>query len=146
MYIQGYGILASFIGFSICFALAAIFMSWLVQPKAPGKLKQNTYECGMKLFGDSRIQYDVKYYLFALLFLIFDIEAVFLFPWAVAYDKLGLFALVEAFIFIAILIIGLVYAWKKDALSWHAAINDTETILSSNSELRKQPVSASRRN
>ena len=72
----------------------------------------------MKPFGDSRIQFDVKYYLFALLFLIFDIEAVFLFPWAVSFDKLGLFALVEAFIFIGILILGLAYAWKKDALKW----------------------------
>ncbi|NLF82737.1 MAG: NADH-quinone oxidoreductase subunit A [Candidatus Gastranaerophilales bacterium] len=93
-------------------------MSWLVQPKAPGHLKSKTYECGMKPFGDSRIQFDVKYYLFALLFLIFDIEAVFLFPWAVSFDKLGLFALVEAFIFIGILILGLAYAWKKDALKW----------------------------
>ncbi len=124
MYIQGYGILALFIFFSFCFALAAIIMSWIVQPKAPGRLKQNTYECGMRLFGDSRIQYDLKYYLYALLFLIFDIEAVFLFPWAVAYDKLGVFAFVEAVIFIAILIIGLIYAWKKEALSWLPAIKD----------------------
>lgn len=118
MYIQGFGILACFIGFSVAFALAALIMSWLVQPKAPGHLKSKTYECGMKPFGDSRIQFDVKYYLFALLFLIFDIEAVFLFPWAVSFDKLGLFALVEAFIFIGILILGLAYAWKKDALKW----------------------------
>jgi len=118
LYIQGYGILAAFIGFSVAFAFAALIMSWLVQPKAPNKLKQKTYECGMKLFGDSRIQYDAKYYLYALLFLIFDIEAVFLFPWAVVYDKLGLFALIEALIFIAILVIGLIYAWKKDALKW----------------------------
>jgi len=118
LYIQGFGILACFIGFSVAFALAALIMSWLVQPKAPGHLKSKTYECGMKPFGDSRIQFDVKYYLFALLFLIFDIEAVFLFPWAVSFDKLGLFALVEAFIFIGILILGLAYAWKKDALKW----------------------------
>jgi NADH:ubiquinone oxidoreductase subunit 3 (subunit A) len=118
LYIQGFGILACFIGFSVAFASAALIMSWLVQPKAPGQLKYKTYECGMKPFGDSRIQFDVKYYLFALLFLIFDIEAVFLFPWAVSFDKLGLFALVEAFIFIGILILGLVYAWKKDALKW----------------------------
>lgn len=102
----------------MAFACAALIMSWLVQPKAPGYLKHKTYECGMKPFGDSRIQFDVKYYLFALLFLIFDIEAVFLFPWAVSFDKLGLFALVEAFIFIGILILGLAYAWKKDALKW----------------------------
>ncbi len=119
MYIQGYGMLAAFIGFSVAFAVAAMVMSWIVQPKAPGYLKEKPYECGMKPFGDSRIQFDIKYYLYALLFLIFDIEAVFLFPWAVVYDKLGLFALVEALIFIGILVIGLVYAWKKDALKWN---------------------------
>jgi len=118
MYISGYGILAAFIIFSFAFTAAMLIMSFLVQPKAPGKLKENTYECGMKPFGDSRIQFDIKYYLYALLFLIFDIEAVFLFPWAVVYNKLGLFALVEALIFIAILVLGLVYAWKKDALKW----------------------------
>ncbi len=118
MYISGYGILIAFIMFSFAFAAAALILSFIVQPKAPGKLKENTYECGMKPFGDSRIQFDIKYYLYALLFLIFDIEAVFLFPWAVSYNKLGLFALVEALIFIGILILGLVYAWKKDALKW----------------------------
>lgn len=118
MLISGYGILAVFIGFSVAFAMAALAISWLVQPKAPNKIKNSTYECGMKLFGDSRIQFDVKYYMYALLFIIFDIEAVFLFPWAVAYNKLGLFALVEALIFILILVLGLVYAWKKDALKW----------------------------
>ena len=118
MIITGYGILAAFILFSIAFASAALIASWLVQPKAPNKVKNETYECGMKLFGDSRIQFDIKYYMYALLFIIFDIEAVFLFPWAVAYNKLGLFALVEALIFILILVVGLVYAWKKDALKW----------------------------
>lgn len=123
MYIQGFGILVAFIGFSIAFACAALIMSWIVQPKARGKLKENPYECGMKPFGDSRIQFDVKYYLYALLFLIFDVEVVFLFPWAVSYNKLGLFALVEALIFIGILVLGLAYAWKKGALSWLSAIN-----------------------
>ena len=118
MYIQGYWILAVFILFSTGFAAAALIMSWLVQPKAPNKTKQSTYECGMTPFGDSRIQFGVKYYMYALLFIIFDIEAVFLFPWAVSYNKLGIFALIEAMIFIVILVIGLVYAWKKDALKW----------------------------
>ena len=118
MIISGYGILAAFIMFSIAFAIAALVLSWLVQPKAPNKTKKTTYECGMNLFGDSRVQFSVKYYLYALLFIIFDIEAVFLFPWAVAYNKLGLFALIEALIFIIILVVGLVYAWKKDILKW----------------------------
>ncbi len=72
----------------------------------------------MRTYGDSRVQFGVKYYMCALLFIIFDIEAVFLFPWAVAYNKLGLYALVEALIFIIILVIGLIYAWKKDVLKW----------------------------
>ena len=118
MYISGYGILIAFIMFSFALTAVMLIMSFIVQPKAPGKLKEKTYECGTKPFGDSRIQFDLKYYLYALLFLIFDIEAVFLFPWAVSYNKLGLFALVEAFIFIGILVLGLVYAWKKDALKW----------------------------
>lgn len=110
--------LAAFIIFSIAFASAALIVSFIVQPKAPGKLKENTYECGMVPFGDARTQFDIKYYLYALMFLLFDIETVFLFPWAVSYNKLGLFALVEALIFIAILFLGLIYAWKKDALKW----------------------------
>ena len=118
MYIQGYGILAVFIGFSFAFACAELIMSWIVQPKAPGILKEKPYECGMQIFGESRIQFEIKYYLYALLFLIFDIEVIFLFPWAVVYNKLGLFALIEALIFIAILIRGLLYAWRKGALKW----------------------------
>lgn len=118
MIITGFGVLAAFILFSILFASAALILSWLVQPKAPHADKKSTYECGMRPFGDSRIQFDIKYYMYALLFIIFDIEAVFLFPWAVAYNKLGLYALVEALIFIAILVIGLIYAWKKDILKW----------------------------
>lgn len=118
MYITGYWILAAFIVLSTAFASAALITSWLVHPKAPNKIKESVYECGMTPFGDSRIQFSVKYYMYALLFIIFDIEAVFLFPWAVEYNKLGLFALIEALVFILILVIGLVYAWKKDALKW----------------------------
>ena len=118
MIITGYGILAAFLGFSVAFAAAALIISWIIQPKAPNEIKKTTYECGMNTFGDSRIQFDIKYYMYALLFIIFDIEAVFLFPWAVVYNKLGLYALAEAFIFIIILVIGLAYAWKKNALKW----------------------------
>jgi len=118
MIITGYGILAAFIFFSTAFAAIALILSWLIQPKAPNKIKESTYECGMKTYGDSRIQFGIKYYIYAILFLIFDIESVFLFPFAVAYKKLGLFALIEALIFILILILGLIYAWKKDVLEW----------------------------
>lgn len=118
MIIKGYGILAAFVLFSIAFGSAALILSWLIQPKNPNPVKKSTYECGMEPVGDARIQFDVKYYMFAILFLIFDVESVFLFPFAVAFKKLGLFALVEVFIFIAVLAAGLIFAWKKKALEW----------------------------
>lgn len=90
----------------------------LVQIKNPTALKYTTYESGMEPFGDAKVRYDVKFYLYALLFILFDIESIFLFPWAVSMDRLGLFALVEMFIFIGILALGLVYAWRKGALRW----------------------------
>ena len=118
MLLSGYGILVAFIILSTAFASAALILSWIVQPKAPNKWKKTTYECGMKTYGDSRIQFCVKYYMYALLFIIFDIEAVFLFPWAVVFDKLGLYAFIEAVIFVLILVLGLAYAWRKGALKW----------------------------
>jgi len=118
MILTGYGIFSAFIIFSIAFAVAALVLSWIIQPRYWTHTKSSTYECGMTPFGDSRIQFDVKYYMYALLFIIFDIEAIFLFPWAVAYNKLGVFALTEAIIFILILVLGLVYAWKKQILKW----------------------------
>lgn len=118
MIITGYGVFVAFILFSVAFASAALILSWIVQPKNPTKIKESTYECGMNTFGDSRIQFGIKYYVYAILFIIFEIEAIFLFPFAVIYKQLKLFALVEVLIFILILVIGLVYAWKKDALEW----------------------------
>ena len=72
----------------------------------------------MEPFSDSRVQFHVRYYIFALMFVIFDVETVFLYPWAVAYDELGLFALIEMLIFVVMLVIGLIYAWKKKVLKW----------------------------
>ena len=118
MIITGYGILAAFVVLSIAFASAALIFSYIVHPKNPTAGKKSPYECGMNLLGESRVQFNVKYYMYALLFIVFDVEAVFLFPWAVAYNKLGFYALIEAFVFIAILFIGLIYAWKKDILKW----------------------------
>lgn len=119
MILTGYGIIAAFIGFSIAFCVALLIFSYIIQPKAPSKNKLSTYECGMKPIGNARSQFDMKYYLYALIFIVFDIEAVFLFPWAVAYNKVrsSLYAF-EAFIFILILVLGLVYAWKKGLLKW----------------------------
>lgn len=96
----------------------AIFMASVLAPKKPTTLKNSIYECGVETVGDSRIQFRVQYYIFALFFLVFDVESVFLFPWAVAYNQLTFFAIIEGVIFALILVGGLVYAWKKGALEW----------------------------
>jgi len=90
----------------------------LVRPKVDREEKFITYECGVDPIGGGWSQTTVRYYIFALLFVIFDVEAVFLFPWAVVYQKIGVFAFVEMVIFIAILALGLVYAWRKKVLEW----------------------------
>lgn len=97
---------------------AAIFIASVLAPKKPTPLKNSTYECGIETVGENRLQFHPQYYIFALVFLIFDVEAVFLFPWAVAYNQLTFFMVVEGLIFILILLGGLVYAWKKGALEW----------------------------
>jgi len=91
----------------------------LLRPKNPTPEKQTTYESGNIPVGESWVRFNVKYYIFALLFVIFDVETLFLYPWAAAYNKLGLFALVEMVIFIVLLVIGLVYAWRKKVLEWN---------------------------
>jgi NADH-quinone oxidoreductase subunit A len=90
----------------------------LVRPKVNREEKFLTYECGVDPIGGGWSQTTVRYYIFALLFVIFDVEAVFLFPWAVVYERIGVFAFVEMVIFIAILALGLVYAWRKKVLEW----------------------------
>ena len=97
---------------------AAIVLSWIISPKKPNPIKQSTYECGMETVGDNWVQFKAQYYVFALVFLVFDVETVFLFPWAVSLGKLSLFAVVEGIIFILILLAGLVYAWRKGTLDW----------------------------
>jgi NADH-quinone oxidoreductase subunit A len=96
----------------------AIFLPRFIAPKKPNTIKQQTYECGIEPVGEAWVQFKVQYYIFALVFLVFDIETVFLFPWAVAFDKLPMFAVFEGVIFIVILLAGLVYAWRKGALEW----------------------------
>ncbi len=111
-----------YIGLFIIVALfipaVAVFLPRLIGPRKPNKIKKETYECGMETVGDAWVQFKVQYYIFALVFLIFDIETVFLFPWAVAFDKLPLFAVFEGVLFILILLAGLLYAWRKGALDW----------------------------
>jgi NADH-quinone oxidoreductase subunit A len=107
-----------FIVLSTAFAFAALIASFICSPHAGNDAKNTTYECGMKLFSDARIQFDIKFFNFAILFLIFDVETIFLFPFAINFQQLKAFAIVEVFIFIALLLLALVYAIKKDVLRW----------------------------
>jgi NADH-quinone oxidoreductase subunit A len=120
-----YIIIFTVAGFAL--GVSLIVFSWLAQKlfgiQKPSRLKQEVYECGMKPLEKSQIQFDIKYYLFALMFIIFDVEFVFLIPWALSFSipttaagKLFLFG--EAFLFIGVLGFGLFYAWKKNALEW----------------------------
>ncbi len=113
-----YAPVAIFLVVAVVFPLIPIGMAKLMAPKKPLPHKTEVYECGAEPFGPANIQFKAQFYLFALIFVVFDVEAVFLVPWAVAYRKLGLFALVEMVIFIAFLLVALVYAWRKRALEW----------------------------
>jgi NADH:ubiquinone oxidoreductase subunit 3 (subunit A) len=96
----------------------AIGAGWLFGPKKPNPIKQSTYECGIEPVGEGWVQFKAQYYIFALVFLVFDVETVFLFPWAVKLDQLGMFAVIEGIVFILILVAGLVYTWRKGMLEW----------------------------
>jgi len=104
----------------VAFALPVIglLLARLLRPKKPNPIKNATYECGVETIGDTWVQFKAQYFLYALIFVVFDVEAVFIFPWAVAYDRLRLYALVEMVLFVAILVGGLLYAWRKGALEW----------------------------
>ena len=107
-----------FLAVALIFPAVPIVMGWLLGPRKPNAIKSDTYECGIETVGDTWVQFKVQYYIFALVFLVFDVEMVFLFPWAVAYGNLGLFAFVEVLIFIALLAVALIYVWRKGALEW----------------------------
>ena len=110
-----------FLGFLIISSLVpgiALTAAKLLRPKTRGPERRTTYESGVEPIGGAWIQFNIRYYMFALVFVIFDVETVFLYPWAVAFHQLGLLAFIEALIFIAILVVALVYAWRKGALEW----------------------------
>jgi NADH:ubiquinone oxidoreductase subunit 3 (subunit A) len=111
-----------FIGFLLIAGLLlpsiVILINWLLGPRKPNSLKNSIYECGIETVGETWVQLKGQYYIFALIFVVFDIEAVFLLPWAVAYDKLQLYMVLEGVLFILILAAGLVYAWRKGVLEW----------------------------
>jgi NADH-quinone oxidoreductase subunit A len=112
----------TFIGVFLIVALilgiAPIAVAFFLRPKKPNPRKAETYECGLQPHGDAWVQFKVQYYVFALVFLVFAVEAAFLLSWALAYQSLGLDAVIEAIIFILILLAALVYVWRKGALEW----------------------------
>ncbi|TLY34988.1 MAG: NADH-quinone oxidoreductase subunit A [Nitrospirae bacterium] len=100
------------------FAIVSLLAGMLVRPSRPYQAKLAPYESGAPIFSDARSRIPMRYYVIAMLFVIFDIETVFLYPWAVVFKELGLFGLIEMLVFLAILIVGYFYAWKKGALEW----------------------------
>lgn len=116
--LSNYAFIGIFTIAAISFPLLPLIVSAIVRPKRPDLVKHSTYECGLEVIGEIWVQFKVQYYLYALAFVIFDIETIFLYPWAVYFDQSGLFALIEMFVFLGILTAGLVYAWRKGALEW----------------------------
>ena len=96
----------------------AIALGYLFGPRRPNKVKGQPYESGMVPYGAGRQRVNIRYYMVAVMFILFDIELIFLLPWAIVFRRLGIFALLEMFVFVAILIVGYIYAWKKGALEW----------------------------
>jgi NADH-quinone oxidoreductase subunit A len=102
----------------VVFVAISLFMSRMVRPSNKTKEKLSTYECAEKPIGDARVHFNIQYYLIVIVFLIFDVEVLFLYPWAVQFKHLGPLGFFEMILFIEVLIIGLAYAWKKEALEW----------------------------
>ena len=116
--LQNYIPLGIMILFGIAFGVVMSKASEWLGPKNPNEVKQSTYESGMEPVKSARERVSVKYYMVAMLFIIFDIETVFMIPWGVAFRQLGLLGLVEMAVFVAVLLVGYVYAWKRGALQW----------------------------
>ena len=117
-YFYHYLFIGVFVAFAIVFPILPIVLARFVAPRKPSPLKQMPYECGIEPVGDPWVQFRVHYYIYALLFVIFDVETAYIYPWAVGFKELGVLGFVEMLIFLAILGVGLVYAWKKKALEW----------------------------
>jgi NADH-quinone oxidoreductase subunit A len=100
------------------FPIAPVIVNRILGPSRPNPIKQQTYECGIETVGDTWIQFKVQYYIYALVFVVFDVEAIFLFPIAAAYGQLGLFAILEVVLFVVLLAVGLAYAWSRGVLEW----------------------------
>ena len=116
--LEGYDYFLGFLLIAAAVPVLALITNKIVSPTSSKGERELTYESGMEPIGAAWIQFNIRYYMFALIFVIFDVETVFLYPWAVAFHRLGLLAFIEALIFIAILVVALAYAWRKGALEW----------------------------
>lgn len=107
-----------FLAIALVVAIAAVGMSLVVAPQHPDSEKMSAYECGFEAFGDARAKFDVRFYLVAILFIIFDLEVAFLFPWAIALGDIGVAGFWSMMLFLGVLTVGFIYEWKKGALEW----------------------------
>ena len=117
-FLKQFGQVGVFLAFGLFFAFFSLFMAWLVRARGNDPQFRTTYECGPEALGSPWVHLNVRFYLFALLFVLFDVETLFIYPWAVAYRSLGMIGFVEMTAFIAVLFLGLVYAWRKGGLKW----------------------------
>jgi len=116
--LQDYLPLVVFLGVALVIGLALLIAPFIVAYRQPDPDKLSAYECGFNAFDDARMKFDVRFYLVSILFIIFDLEVAFLFPWAVAFDQLGPFGFWSMIVFLAVLTIGFIYEWRKGALEW----------------------------
>lgn len=117
-YLQNYLPIIIFLGIAVGLSLVMVVVPFIVAIRNPDKEKNSAYECGFEPFDDARHKFDVRFYLVAILFIIFDLEIAFLFPWAVTLGKIGIFGFWSMMIFLAVLTIGFIYEWKKGGLDW----------------------------
>lgn len=116
--IQNYFPILVFIAIGILFGCLPIALGWLLGPRKPNKEKLSAYECGFTAFESARLPFDVRFYLVAILFILFDLETAFMFPWAVVLHQIGWFGIAAMAVFVSLLLVGFIYEWKTGALEW----------------------------
>ena len=117
-FLNNYLTIVIFLAIALLLSLGFVILNFAFSPKKPDPEKLSAYECGFEPFNDSRMEFDIRFYLVAILFIIFDLEIAFLFPWAITLGNLGLFGFFSMMLFLFILTIGFIYEWKKGALDW----------------------------
>jgi NADH:ubiquinone oxidoreductase subunit 3 (subunit A) len=117
-FLASYSAVLTFIVVIVGFLAVNLILWWIIRPARHSEEKLTTYECGENPQGSAWVQFNIRFYVFALIFIVFDVEAVFLFPWAVVFRQLGMLAFLEGLVFIAILVVALTYVWRKGDLEW----------------------------